>query len=203
MKLLPHTLAWRSPQQFRTDLRCPPVTGLCSCVSVIGPLLGGGHSFLQGHYGFAADNLVSARLVLANGSVVEASGTSNPDLFWAIRGAGHNFGIVTSFDLMVHDIPKEGTWTLISFLFTQERLEEMFDAVNKMDGPNGDHDVRLAIIGSFARIPNVDAANVSHFLTKSHYSGRLTRHASPSYRIRSFSRAPNRPRRSMRLHSVR
>ena len=117
------------------------------------------------------DNLVSARLVLADGSIVVASDTSNPDLFWAIRGAGHNFGIITSFNLKVHDIPEDGTWTLVNFLFTQDKLEDVFDAVNQMDSPNGDHAVRLAILGSFARIPDVDAVNVSHFLTKSHYPG--------------------------------
>jgi hypothetical protein len=109
--------------------------------------------------------------VVADGSVVEVSDKSNPDLFWAIRGAGHNFGIVTSFDLMVHDIPNEGTWTLNSFIFTQESLEKVVDAVDKMDGPNGDHDVRLAIIGLFIRIPDVDAADVSYFLSESRYAG--------------------------------
>jgi FAD/FMN-containing dehydrogenase len=117
------------------------------------------------------DNLVSARLVLADGSIVVASDTSNPDLFWAIRGAGHNFGIITSFDLKVHDIPEDGTWTLVNFLFTQDKLEDVFDAVNQMDSPNGDHAVRLVILGSFARIPDVDAVNVSHFFIKYYYPG--------------------------------
>jgi FAD/FMN-containing dehydrogenase len=61
-------------------------------------MLGGGHGLLQGHYDLLADNLISARMVLANGTAVTVSSESNPDLFWAIRGAGHNFGIVTEFE---------------------------------------------------------------------------------------------------------
>jgi FAD/FMN-containing dehydrogenase len=64
-------------------------------------MLGGGHGLLQGHYGLLSDNLISARMVLANGTAVTVSSESNPDLFWAIRGAGHNFGIVTEFEYKI------------------------------------------------------------------------------------------------------
>ncbi|KAF2214235.1 hypothetical protein CERZMDRAFT_6798, partial [Cercospora zeae-maydis SCOH1-5] len=59
--------------------------------------LGGGHSMLQGQHGFAADNLVSACLVLVNSTAITMSRTSHPELSWALRGAGHISGIVTSF----------------------------------------------------------------------------------------------------------
>lgn len=62
---------------------------------------------LQGRYGFSADNLASARVVLADGSAARASATENTDLFWAIRGAGHNFGIVTSYDLKLYDVGED------------------------------------------------------------------------------------------------
>ena len=70
------------------------VHGVCECVGYTAVLLGGGHGILQGRYGLIADQLVSARMVLANGSAVTVSADSHPELFWAIRGAGHNFGIV-------------------------------------------------------------------------------------------------------------
>ena len=123
--------------------------------------MGGGHSVLQGHYGFASDNLVSARLVLSNGSIVEASDSHNHDLFWAIRGAGHNFGIVTSFDVLVHDIPPgDDGWTLFQLVDTHDKLEQVFDMLNDVDGSRGDHPVQLAFLGGFARMENVDANSV-------------------------------------------
>ncbi|RCI10353.1 hypothetical protein L249_4378 [Ophiocordyceps polyrhachis-furcata BCC 54312] len=93
------------------------------CVSAIGPLLGGGHSLLQARHGFAADNLVSARVVLADGSVVTASAKEEADLFWGIRGAGHNFGIVTSFDVKAYDA--QGRWAITRLVFTHDKLEEL------------------------------------------------------------------------------
>jgi FAD/FMN-containing dehydrogenase len=71
----------------------------------MGPLLGGGHGFLQGRYGLVVDNVVSARVVLANSTVVTVSGEENGELFWALRGAGHNFGIVTEVRSRVYDVP--------------------------------------------------------------------------------------------------
>ncbi|KAK3346361.1 hypothetical protein B0T25DRAFT_460893 [Lasiosphaeria hispida] len=130
------------------------VTGLCECVSVAGPLLGGGHSMLQGRRGFAADNLASARLVLANGSAVTVSAESSPDLFWAIRGAGHNFGIVTSLEVDVYDVEK--TWTMIVLTFTQDKLEIYFSTWNRLEAEHTDVGL-LVLNGIFARNPVLDS----------------------------------------------
>ncbi|PHH78649.1 hypothetical protein CDD80_6541 [Ophiocordyceps camponoti-rufipedis] len=108
------------------------VTGICACVSVIAPLLGGGHSLLQGRYGFAADNLVSAEVVLADGSIVTASADENADLFWGLRGAGHNLGIVTAFDVRVHDDGEHG-WTSAVLVFTHEKLEAFLGVWNELE----------------------------------------------------------------------
>ncbi|KAH6844663.1 hypothetical protein B0I37DRAFT_166599 [Chaetomium sp. MPI-CAGE-AT-0009] len=76
------------------------VGGRLSSLGVGGLLLGGGFSYFSGEYGLAADNVRSAEVVLGNGTIVEASAKVNPDLFWALKGGGPNFGIVTRFDLV-------------------------------------------------------------------------------------------------------
>ncbi|KAK7937279.1 uncharacterized protein PG986_014147 [Apiospora aurea] len=97
----------------------------CDCVGLLGALLGGGHGFLQGRYGLALDNLVSARLVTADGRrVVTASRTQNADLFWALRGAGHNFGVVALVEYRVFDRrPDTDEWAYEEYVFSRDRLE--------------------------------------------------------------------------------
>ncbi|OLN87860.1 6-hydroxy-D-nicotine oxidase 1 [Colletotrichum chlorophyti] len=106
-------------------------TGICECVGISAPVLGGGHGWLQGQYGLASDQVISARVILPNGEAVTASEEENPDLFWALRGAGHNFGIVTEWQYRIHDVnnPK---WSYEIFIFDGDKLEEIFDLTNKM-----------------------------------------------------------------------
>ncbi|KAF2740590.1 FAD-binding domain-containing protein [Polyplosphaeria fusca] len=70
------------------------VTGSCSCVGLLGATLGGGVGRLQGLHGLILDNVISFKVVLASGKIVTASKKENSDLFWGMRGAGHNLGIV-------------------------------------------------------------------------------------------------------------
>ena len=78
------------------------VGGLYNKTGVGGLVLGGGHGFLTARHGLAIDNLLSVEMVHAVGSVVEVSEGQKPDLFWAVRGAGAQFGIVTRFTSRAH-----------------------------------------------------------------------------------------------------
>ncbi len=82
------------------------VLGQCPSVGVGGFLLGGGVGPLMGKCGLGCDNVLAAELVLADGRLVRASAHENPDLYWAIRGGGGNFGIVTNFEVALHPVSK-------------------------------------------------------------------------------------------------
>ncbi len=82
------------------------VLGQCPSVGVGGFLLGGGVGPLMSKYGLGCDNILAADLVLADGRQVKASAHENADLYWAIRGGGGNFGIVTTFEVALHPVSK-------------------------------------------------------------------------------------------------
>ena len=79
-------------------------TGINSTTGIAGLTLGGGFGWITRKFGLTIDNLLSADVVTAGGELVRASLTENPDLFWALRGGGGNFGIVTAFEFQLHKV---------------------------------------------------------------------------------------------------
>jgi len=79
-------------------------TGTVSGTGMAGLTLGGGMGWLMGKYGLTIDNLLSVEIVTADGQIRTASENENGDLYWAVRGGGGNFGIVTSFEYRLHPI---------------------------------------------------------------------------------------------------
>ncbi|HET7210099.1 MAG TPA: FAD-binding oxidoreductase [Terriglobales bacterium] len=103
-------------------------SGGCPTVGVAGLTLGGGEGKLMGKYGAACDNLLSAQVVTVDGKQVEASLKSNPDLFWAIRGGGGNFGVVTALEYQLHPVTDVLAGTL---MYPPGQLPELLHAFAK------------------------------------------------------------------------
>ncbi|KAF6822980.1 FAD binding domain-containing protein [Colletotrichum musicola] len=120
-------------------------TGSCACVGLMGPGLGGGHGPHEGLYGLISDNIIQVNLVLADGSSIRVNESSDAhgDLFWAIRGAGHNFGIVTSVEMKIHPRGPD-TWHYHNYVWRGDKLEEVFAAANAFHG-NGSTPVNMAL----------------------------------------------------------
>jgi FAD/FMN-containing dehydrogenase len=115
-------------------LVCP--VGVVSHTGVAGLTLGGGMGRLQRKLGLTIDSLLAVQLVTADGRVVRASEDENPELFWGMRGAGPNFGVVTSFDFQLH--PFSGLVTHGTVTHPIERAEELVERYRELveNGPD-------------------------------------------------------------------
>ncbi len=78
--------------------------GLISDTGVAGLTLSGGIGWLRSRHGLCIDNMLSVQIVTATGNILRASATENSDLFWAVRGGGGNFGVITQFEFKLHDL---------------------------------------------------------------------------------------------------
>ncbi|KAL4938555.1 hypothetical protein BDV06DRAFT_225881 [Aspergillus oleicola] len=118
-------------------------TGSAGCPGIVGVGLGGGHGRLQGMYGMMVDNFVSLNVVLANGTAITVSEFSHPDLFWAMKGAGQNFGIVSSIEMRLYPRPVQD-WSFRIYTWTEDKIETVFEELNKFHN-NGNHTADMAI----------------------------------------------------------
>lgn len=126
----------------------------------MGPALGGGFGRVQGQYGLISDNFVNLNVVLADGSAVKVNEKSHPDLFWALKGAGHNFAIVTSVELKI--FPRNmDAWHYHNYAWSQDHLEKIFEELNKFQG-NGSAPVSQAVnFGQVSINPSFSKTEVS------------------------------------------
>jgi FAD/FMN-containing dehydrogenase len=110
---------WRELNR-ETQLHALATTGgVVGSTGIAGLTLGGGIGWLMPKYGLALDNLRSVDVVLSNGRVVQASAVEHPDLFWALRGGGGNFGIATSLEYELHDVGPTITGGVVVHPFTR------------------------------------------------------------------------------------
>jgi FAD/FMN-containing dehydrogenase len=130
------------------------VAGSVGAVGMTGLTLGGGYGPLIGRFGLALDNMLEAQVVLADGRIVNASAAHNNDLFWALRGGGGNFGVVTAMRVRLHELASVHSGMLV-YPFAEARsvLEgcvaiagEMPDEFSMQVGIVGDHKDSFSVV---------------------------------------------------------
>jgi FAD/FMN-containing dehydrogenase len=125
--------------------------GVVSKTGIAGLTLSGGIGWLRRKHGLAADNLVSLDVVTADGRVLVANQTENPELFWALRGGGGSFGVVTSFEYRLHAVGPE---VFVAFvLYAGERGVEVMRAVDEFVATGPDEVSPLSFLG---RVPHAE-----------------------------------------------
>lgn len=123
-------------------------------------MLGGGHGWIQGLHGLAADQMLKARVILANGTIINTSNTENPDLFWALRGAGHNFGIVTEVTNKIYDVPASDEWYYEKFTYPGASVDKLFAQLDKI---KRDTPAQFQHYAVFLNLPDVDSTQALVF----------------------------------------
>ena len=108
-------------------------TGSQKCVGMIGAMLGGGVGRYNGLHEMMADALLSVEMVTATGDMVNVSATENSDLFWGLRGAGFNNGIVVSATYTVYDLTNQGSVMNADFLFPLNESTAVFQYFKSLE----------------------------------------------------------------------
>jgi len=136
--------------------------GVVSTTGVGGLTLGGGLGWLMPKHGMALDNLLAVELVLADGRVVRASADEHPDLFWAVRGGGGNFGVASSFEFQLHEVGPQVTGGLVAW--PVDRAPDVLRLVRELahDAPDD-----LMLVAAFITAP--DAATKLVAIAAGHF----------------------------------
>jgi len=155
-------------------LHVAAVTGTCSTVGMTGLTLGGGYGPLIGRFGLALDNLLAVEVVLADGRVVVADDANEGELFWALRGGGGNFGVVTAMRHRLHNLPSVRSGMLV-YPFAEARAvlrrcadiaasspEDLTVQVGCVGGPDGKPVV--IVLPTWCGLPADGEARVAPFL---------------------------------------
>ncbi|RYF40185.1 MAG: FAD-binding oxidoreductase, partial [Cytophagaceae bacterium] len=110
------------------------LTGNCNGVGTLGALLGGGYGNLLGQFGLGVDTILEMRVVTADGQLRTISASNEKDLFWAMRGAGPNFGIVTAATVKAQPTSKDKRSAWCGALINSEdKLEQIVDAIQRLE----------------------------------------------------------------------
>jgi FAD binding domain-containing protein/berberine-like enzyme len=132
--------------------------GVVSDTGVAGLTLGGGYGWVRRKHGLSVDSLVEAQVVCADGRVLKASEDSNPDLFWALRGGGGNFGVVTSFTFKLHALGP-----LVAFSAVMYPLEEVAQVMKGWrDHTNGSPNELTSVVVTITFPANPEMPEVIH-----------------------------------------
>lgn len=107
-------------------------SGSCSYVGFVGATLGAGIGFFSGRFGLMIDSLMSVKMITASGDHIEVSEDSNSDLFWGLRGAGANFGIVTSATYKLHQQANAGQVFYADLIYPTDVKEDYFNALQAL-----------------------------------------------------------------------
>lgn len=119
-------------------------------VGVSGHVLHGGFGFSSHTYGLALDWVAGINVVLANSSVVHASATENPDVFWGMLGAGSNFGIVTQYEFNTFEAPANVTWFIASLPWNQTTAVAGIQALEEYARNDMPAKLNMRVVGSSA-----------------------------------------------------
>ncbi|CAL1702340.1 unnamed protein product [Somion occarium] len=142
---------WKTVDHAAIQHGLATVGGTVNHTGVGGLILGGGYGWLSAQHGLAIDNLVQATIVPADGSVLTANSSENSDLFWAIRGGGCNFGVVTEFVLKL--FPQRRSVFAGQIVFTPDKLEQVGAALDKW-WPNAGSSGKASLMSVMTRGPD-------------------------------------------------
>ena len=126
------------------------VVGNCNSVGACGAMLGGGFSRLQASFSMSIDNIISLRLVTEKGDLITVSATENSDLLWGLKGAGHNFGIVTAAVVNAFPQINDGIHWECTMIFLPDHIEVVTQTINDLELGDG-----MSIHYAFTGLPPI------------------------------------------------